>query len=395
MFKHKRIVIGVAILSVVGAGAVFFIWRNRKTETQVQTSQKKPVYSCAMHPSITSDHPDKCPICQMDLQQVEDGPSSTTNRKIVFYRNPMRADVTSPTPMKDGMGMDYIPVYEDEVKNEGVQVQGRASFSLTPERQQLIGVTTSKVAKQRLLHEIRANGKVAFDPELFAAVEEYRQAILSGEQMKDSAYPSLREQADALLQSSRTKLKLMGLGDAQIRRLGSGKADSMNLLLPQGHVWIYAEVFEYEMADVKNGQTIEVTSPSVSGEKFTGKIASVSPVLNAATRTIRVRALVPDPKGVLRPDTFVNVKIQVDLGDKIVVPTDAVLHSGDQNFVFVVSENGKFEPRSVEVGSKTRELYAIESGLEVGETVATAANFLIDSESRLRGTLQNAKGAHP
>jgi Cu(I)/Ag(I) efflux system membrane fusion protein len=211
--------------------------------------------------------------------------------------------------------------------------------------------------------------------------------------MQESPFESLQRGANDLVSSARTKLRLMGLTDAQIRRLGEGKTSPMNLILPKGKVWIYAEIFEYEISGVKEGQSVEVTSPSIPGKTFNGQLTSVSPILNSQTRTVRVRALVPDPDGSLRPDTFVNVKIKVTLGDKLTIPADSVLHSGEEDFVFVVQGEGRFEPRRVTVGTKAQDTYEILSGLSPNETVVTAANFLIDSESRLRGVLQNMKGA--
>lgn len=384
------------IIIVLGSFVVF----GRKQALQTGISTTAQLYSCPMHPSVTSDHPDKCPICHMDLQKMDGdvAPSkggSTDRKKILFYRNPMRADITSPVPAKDEMGMDYIPVYEETDASESTDVTGRSTFKLSNERQQLIGVTTVTVKPVSLNHEIRANGTVAFDPELYSAIEEYRQAAQSKTQMKDSAYDSLKTQSEDLLAASRTKLRLMGLSDAQISRLANSPNNSINLLLPQGNVWVYAEVYEYEMGALKPGQKVEITTPSAPGETFTGKVSSASPVLNAQTRTVRVRALVPDPKRLLRPDSFVNVRIAVDLGTHLAIPADSVLHSGDDDFVFVVKEEGRFEPRMVVLGQKAKDFYEVKTGLNEGETVATAANFLLDSESRLRGAIQRARKPPP
>ena len=165
-----------------------------------------------MHPQITSHTPGICPICHMQLQKVEDD-----------------GEQSADTP---------------------TQIPGRATFNLSNERQQLIGVTTAKVALQPLDLEVRASGRVAFDPDLFTAIEEYRQTILSSKEMTSLA---LREDSKALVASSRTKLKLMGLTEDQIKQLGTKRADPMNLLLPKGSAWIYAEVFEYEAASVNVG----------------------------------------------------------------------------------------------------------------------------------------------
>lgn len=404
-----RIIAAFAMLLVL-LGAVYFfgIREGSVTGGSAPTEvAKKATYTCPMHPGVIAHEPGDCPICHMALQKVEvddghaeDSKSARTENggkgKILFYRNPMDPSVTSPTPAKDHMGMDYIPVYESDVEESSDSgVNGRSGFSLNRERQQLIGVTSAKAEIRPLELDIRASGKVAFDPELFTAVEEYRQALLSHGEMKDSEYASLRRQSAAMVKSAKTKLRLMGLTNAQINQLARGESSAMDLLLPEGKVWVYAEVFEYEAAGVKTGQKVEVQAPSIPGQKFEGKVSSVSPVLNSATRTLRVLAQVPDPKGVLRPDTFVNVRIINSLGERLTVPADAVLHSGNQDFVFLMQEKGRFEPQAVTLGHKAQDYYEVISGLEEGQTVVTAANFLIDSESRLRSTLKNMTSDKP
>lgn len=314
--------------------------------------------------------------------------SAPSKKKILFYRHPMQPSITSKVPSKDEMGMDYIPVYEgDEEKTNTSTVEGRASFPLAMENQQKIGVTTTVVSRQTMTREIRATGRVAYDPELFAAIEEYRQALLARQQLKNSSYQGFVEQSAALVKSSETRLKLMGLTDVQISQLARAGSQAMNLILPQGKVWIYAEVFEYEVIGLKTGQKIEAEAPSIPGEKFKGTIASISPVLNAPTRTIRVRAEVPDSKGLLRPDTYLNVRILTELGDKLAVPDNAVLFSHNQAYVFVKDAGERFHPRTVQLGAKVKDHYEVKEGLEAGEFVVTGANFLLDSESRLQAVI--------
>jgi Cu(I)/Ag(I) efflux system membrane fusion protein len=367
-FKSKFFLICLAIVFIGGASFVFSKRSNAPSPSPT-TSTKKVIYSCPMHPAITSDHPDQCPICHMDLQKVDDDSGAEDRGQGSLKNEDTQADASS--------------------------VSGRAGFSLSTEKQQLIGVTTAKVGFRVLSSEIRATGRVAFDPELYTAVEEYRQALIARSQMSEKPYGALREQSDALINSSKMKLKIMGLTDSQIQSLSAKGASSISLILPEGKVWVYAEIFEYEVQGVKRGQKVEAVAPSIPGKVFLGKISSISPILNAPTRTVRVRAEVPDPEGLLRPETFLNVKIKIERGEKLAIPEDSVLHSGDRSFVFVVKEKGRFEPRPVSLGQKTGDFFEVIDGLKEGEEVVTAANFLIDSESRLRAVLQQMSPTNP
>src|SRR5438477_7404062 len=176
----RRLSIGIAIAVVlILAGGLVATRLLRRPAVETATPAPKARYQCAMHPQIVSDEPDICPICGMRLQKVE-GPSegeAQQKGKIVFYRHPMRPDITSPTPAKDEMGMDYIPVYESELSGGEGAVPGHAAFTLSPERQQLIGVKTEEVERRPLDVEIRTVGKVAYDPGLYQAFVEYREAL--------------------------------------------------------------------------------------------------------------------------------------------------------------------------------------------------------------------------
>jgi membrane fusion protein, copper/silver efflux system len=159
--------------AALGGGAVWVAMRQSGgPRVGVATAPaQKPLYQCPMHPSITSDHPSDCPICGMKLVEVKKDPSpqkaaaTPAERKIKFYRSPMDPRQTSPTPRQDEMGMDYLPVYEDEEqKGSGPEVKGLATVTIDPERQQLIGLRTASVTRGSVAGSWRTVGRVQIDP---------------------------------------------------------------------------------------------------------------------------------------------------------------------------------------------------------------------------------------
>ena len=392
----KRLTIGIAIavLLALGGGLVGTRILGRPA-VESATPASKARYQCAMHPQIVSDKPELCPICGMRLQRVDEpsegegqpkGTPETGKGKIVFYRHPMRPDVTSPTPAKDEMGMDYIPVHEEELSGGG-GIPGHAPFALSPERQQLIGVKAEEVERRPLDVDIRTVGKVAYDPGLYQAFVEYREALRARAELHDAASREAREGAEGLIRAAALKLRQQGISEAQIREIAKDGRDPVNLLLPGKSVWVYGQVYEYEIELVRPGQDIIVTVPSLPGRTYRASVVAIDPILNTMTRSARIRTLVATPDESLRPETFVHVTIHVPLGEKVAVPENAVLDTGEHQIVFVIAGEGRFEPRAVELGREAQGYYEVLRGVEPGERVVTSANFLIDSESRFRSAL--------
>ena len=391
----KRVLLSLLVVAaLLSGGLVVRSYLQRPVEHDVPTASAKGLYQCAMHPQIVSDKPDICPICQMRLQRVDEveapkgqAQPSGGDDPIVMYRHPMRPDVTSPTPAKDEMGMDYIAVHKSELSGAAETVPGHAGFTLSAERQQLIGVTSQAVERRQLDVEIRTVGRVAYDPKLYQAIVEYREALRSRGNFTSDALRQARDGADALIRAAALRLRQEGISEAQIRDIVKDGKDPVNLLLPDKTVWVYAQVYEYEIDLIRAGQEMVVTAPSLPGRTFRAMIVAVDPILNSMTRSARVRALVQTPEESLRPETFVNVRINVPLGQQTAVPEDAVLDTGDHQIVFIMREGGRFEPRSVRLGREAGGFYEVLSGVEPGEQVVTSANFLIDSESRFRAAL--------
>lgn len=381
--KRRTIIVGVIIVAAV-IGVLIPGRHTDKQKTSDISQSAKNLYYCPMHPNFTSDKPGNCPICGMSLVKREvnlhESTKQTGERKILYYRNPMNAAVTSPVPMKDQMGMDYVPVYEEEQAKTGT-----AAVYISPEKQQLIGVKKGRVEKRKLSGQILTVGRVAYDPSLFTAQQEYLQAFKSSRTIhKDEGY--IDEQSGALIKSMKQKLLAMGMNEEEIIELQTRGKPQQNLYLPTSedkNVWVYITIYEYEAELVKAGTPVEVRAIAYPGQVFEGKVVAVTPIIETATRTLKVRALVDNPENKLKLEMFVNVVIKYDLGDKLAVPEEAVMHAGTRNIVFVAKSDGHFEQRVVTLGSKAQGYYEVLQGLSENEEVATSGNFLIDSESKL------------
>jgi hypothetical protein len=255
-----------------------------------------------------------------------------------------------------------------------------------------------------------------YSPELLATQEEYLLALKSSATLGDSAFPWVAKGSMNLLEAARRRLLLWDISPADIEAIekegrtkraltiyspvngivteraayhhGRSVTPDMDLytIVDLSTVWVLAEVYEYELPFLKLGQTAQVEFPYNSGVRSrNGTIAFIPPTLDPKTRTAEVRLEFSNSDLSLRPDTFVNVKVGVNLGRHVAVPMDAVLQSGTEQYVFVDKGGGYFEPRSVTLGPQAGDYYAVESGLKSGEQVVTAANFILDSESRLKG----------
>lgn len=316
------------------------------------------------------------------------GSSESTKKieknKILYYRNPMNPDVTSPVPMKDSMGMDYVPVYEGE------QATKKSGIYMSPEKQQMIGVKIDKVEIRGLVHEILTVGKVAYDPDLYVAQEEYLQALKTTEATKNSVLASVSVQSQSLQDAAEKKLILLGMTKGQIADLSEKGKPQENLYLPinENTAWVYMTIYEYEIGLIKEGVPVEIEAVAYPGIKFSGKIAAITPVLNAESRSALGRAEIDDAEHKLKPEMFVNAKIKVDLGKKLAVPETAVLDTGERKIVYLAKEGDILEAREVILGQKAEGFYEVLDGLKEGDMVVTSGNFLVDSESKLKGAIK-------
>jgi len=314
-------------------------------------------------------------------------------KKILYYRNPMNPGVTSPTFMKDSMGMDYIPVYAETTEESP---QGEALVKITQGQQELIGVKTETILTRPLMRMIRTVAKIAYDPELYKAQAEFIQAYKTGESMKANQDTEISQRLQAMVIASAMKLKLQGLSDEQVEELKTKANSDRGLLLSDElspYVWAYITIYEYDLGSVKAGDHVVLSAIAYPGEEFSGKIVALDPVLDMNTRSVRARVQIDNPQGKLKPNMYADAIIHVDLGKNLAVPGEAVLDTGLRKIVYLDLGKGQFKAQEVEVGleavatenGEERKFFPLISGLKEGDKVVTTGNFLIDSQSQLTG----------
>ena len=464
-FGFGALALTLAAGLAVGVGGALLARRSGGEAHDHAAAAAKPKYVCPMHPTVVQDHPGDCPICGMKLvlASAQGDPAApeakpTGERKIAFYRSPMDAKQTSPTPRKDEMGMDYLPVYQDELSGDGSSsVEGLATVKIDPQRQQIIGLRTAPVTPGAVGGSWRTVGRVAVDetrvhhvnvkvagfaervfvdyvgklvqageplftiysPELLSVQEEYLLALRARKALRDGG--AVGAAGEDLVKSARERLRLWDIPEAEIERLERTGRPTKTLTLHapmtgvvtkkdvvMGHrlqegdmpyeitdlrqVWVLADAYESDLSRLKLGMAATLSLQAFPNRTFKGKVIFIDPVLDAKTRTAKVRLAFPNPTGELRPEMFGEVTLQAAARQGLRIPADAVIDSGTRKVVFLALPEGKFQPREVHLGAVAGDTVEVLSGLEAGDRVVTRANFLIDSESRLRASL-SALGA--
>jgi Cu(I)/Ag(I) efflux system membrane fusion protein/cobalt-zinc-cadmium efflux system membrane fusion protein len=370
-------------------------------------------------------------------------------RKIKYWQAPMDPTYIRNEPGKSPMGMDLVPVYEDETATGGIVID--------PVTAQNMGIRTAPVERRDLSRTLRTVGLVTYEesrqysinskidgwieklhvnqtgqmvrkgqplleiysPELVAAQQEYLLALDSGRRLAESPFPEIADGARRLLDASRTRLSYWDISEKQIRELEQTRQlrKTLTLYSPYGgivtekktfegmrvmtgeellqisdisSVWVNADIYEFEVPWVKVGQLAQVELPFVPGRVFVGKVSFVYPYLEPKTRTAQLRIVLANPGFELKPDMYANVRIETEpVANVLAIPDHAVLNSGKGQTVFVALGEGRFEPRAVQTGVTNDEGYIqILSGLSEGEQVVTSAQFMLDSESKLREAIQ-------
>jgi len=358
-------------------------------------------------------------------------------KKILYWHDPMvpqqRFDKPGKSPFMD---MQLVPVYADEDASQpGVKV--------TPQLAQNLGVRTAVAERGRLASSVEAVGSVAFDERAVHLVQArtagYIEQLLvrapldpvrkgqalvrifvpewAGAQQEYLALRSSRiEGAAELARAARNRLLLLGMSEEQLQAVDRegkpvtrvtlaspadgvvgelGAREGMNVMPGAtlfringlGTVWVNVDIPEPHAAAVREGALITAAVPAYPGEKFSGRIAAVLPEVNAATRTIRARVELANPGARLKPGMFATAMIAPPQSrDAVLVPTEAVIVTGQRSVVIMDRGQGRYEPVDVAIGREDGGRTEILKGIEADTRVVASGQFLIDSEASLRGT---------
>ena len=260
-----------------------------------------------------------------------------------------------------------------------------------------------------------------YSPDLVATQEEYLLALQSRKQLGDSEIPEVAAGSKDLLEATRHRLHLWDIGEEHIRELEQTKqvtktlpihspisgtvirkevlqgthvepGEELYTIADLSHVWVLADIYEYELSFVKIGQKAAVTLSYDPGTVLTAQVGFIYPTLDPKTRTAKVRFELDNADEKLKPDMYANVELRMNLGTRLAIPQEAVIESGEKQVVFLHLGGGKLEPRLVKTGVKTGEWSEVLTGLKEGDHLVTSANFLIDSESRLKSVVEGMGG---
>jgi len=383
-----------------------------------------------MHPAYKSDKPGVAPDCGMKLEPV-----------YANAQQPETATQPAPGSADDVSSMEVGTVHitpEKQqligVKYEQVQTGGgsrtiRAAGKVAIDETR-IGHVHTKVEGWIDKVFVDFTGKLVekgqplltiYSPDMLASQRELLLAAKAKTIMRDSTLASSFDQSESLLQATRRRLELWDLSEAQIDQvLKTGepiknitvyspmsgyitdrKAFPQVKVMPDtdlytivdlSHVWIMADIFEYEAPNIHVGETASVSLPSQPGRTLSARIDYLQPDVDPMTRTLKVRLNMNNPGVLLKPEMYADVEFHVNIPSTLTVPSDAVLNAGERQTVFVDRGNGFFEPRQVKTGEREGDRIQILSGLKDGERIVVSGNFLIDSESQMKAAASGMGG---
>lgn len=429
----------VVIAGLAYGGRAFFFNAGHKHSDADQGAVK---YTCPMHPAIIDSRPGKCPICGMDLVKIENSSAAQQLPEAAMAKKEDLEDLFADSPDVKAQaveGMTIIQVGNESLKLSGVQT-AEAKNEEVARSVRTVGIVVSDETRIRHVHTKIAGwietlhtnftGQTVtkdqpllsiYSPELLSTQEEFLAARAAALKFASSSSPDVKALGQDLLRSSRKRLTLFDVPEKVITDLEltgvvqrtvtldapvSGFVTAKGIYEGQqvepglelftitdlSHVWIEADLYEYEAGAVRIGQEATLSLAYEPGTELKGTVAYVSPYLSSESRTLKVRFDFPNPDMKLKPQMYADVTLTLATGGGVSIPDSAVIDSGVRQVVFVKTGADTFEPREVKGGVRGNGRVQILAGVKAGERVVVKANFLLDSESRLRSALSKMTG---
>lgn len=405
------LVIGIAL---GGFTAYWLVMQQHKIMPKLaaignQTSQKPVFYQNPMNPDITSPMPakdnmgmDYIPVYAEGKPLIDMAVAGMVKIDPVTVQNMgVRTTIATNTSLShDIRALGRVTYDEEHITRLHPKTEGWIE-------KLFIDKTGTTVKKGTMLLSV-------YSPQLVTSAQEYLIALKSLKTLENSPFEDISFGAKQMAKSARERLQFLDVPEHQIKDLeqtgiikknihihspfngvviniGAREGQHVSpqtelyMLADLSKVWVFADVFESDLPWVNIGDTVEMTLTGIPGKIFRGSLSYIYPYAEAKTRTIKVRLVFDNEDLLLKPDMFANVTINTKLQrNAITIPSEAIIRSGERNEVFVVREQGKFEPRTVKVGLSSEGLTQIIAGIDVGDEVVTSSQFLIDSESKLR-----------
>ena len=429
----KKLSISLILASALFSGALVYFWKQAPAswlqETFTGEHQLVAVtgedgeieyWTCTMHPSVRMKEPGTCPICAMDLVPVMKRSSAISDNVSTNSAQQIAGDESTFTVDPRRQQLINVQTTPVEVRSLKKVIRTVATLELDETGIEYVHPKIQgwidKVFVDFTLQHVNEGDPLfsIYSPELVSTQEEYLLALKTAENLADSPFEHVSNGARSLFEATRRRLELFDITDEQIEQLEKSGQVQKNLIVyspVNGHVteknafpnmyvtpetriytiadytriWAYVEIYENEISYVRKGQPAVMRTVAYPGKAFHGNITYVYPHLNEKTRTMRVRLEFPNPDLKLKPGMYSNIEIQVPLGATLAVPKSAVLRTGKRDLVFVDLGSGQMQLRQVEIGATASGYYEILKGLKPGERVVSAANFLIDAESKVQG----------
>ncbi len=432
---------------LIGGGAFYLIAPSDSTETH-QHEEGETLYSCGMHPDIIEKEPGNCPICGMKLTpikstQTKSGAKKSGERKILYWRAPMNPNEIYDAPGKSKMGMDLVPVYEDEGGASGVVtvdgsvlqsmnvkmdiVKGRKlspvvytngyldtdetkEFSVTTKvdgwiEKLYVNYTGQNVKKGQKLVDIYSPQLVAAQQELLTALSyDSSSPVLENAKRKLELFDVSEKEIDDLIKTKKVKkyITLYAPYDGTVisKRVLQGdkiKAGAEIMKVANlNNLWLKADIYESDLDKIQIGNKAKIFFSYKPGKVYNGRISFIYPTVDPATRTVKVRIELTNPNGELKPSMFANVEISGKEFDKLpVVPETAVIRSGKSSIVILSLGEGKFKPVEITLGHYSKGYYQVLNGIKENDVIVTSGQFMIDSESSLRAAVKLFSSENP